>query len=292
MKIEYVKAALLGSASALGLNWIYDRKLLDRFAEDNETIFIPIQHELYKEAKNGFDVYPNHKLGDLDFMGEVLWLFNQFLHNSKKHTAELWQETFYNYFKEDGPYDGYIEAYGKDLLKRLNDNESTSVHTEFEDKQLIGPLFILAMYSYHNSINKVQDALDYAKVLTSYSGVNYFSDLLYYLIKDLENGVAKKDALKRNINYAPKSYQESLKKALELDDINEFISSYSGIACGLEQSFPLIYYIVAHSNNWEEALRLNATLGGASSARGIFISYLLNIVDGINVKYEKNLNKK
>ena len=55
-KVKMVKAALLGSSSALGLNWIYDKKLLSNYAEKNPVLFIPIDHKLYKKAKTGFDV--------------------------------------------------------------------------------------------------------------------------------------------------------------------------------------------------------------------------------------------
>ena len=53
----------------------------------------------------------------------------------------------------------------------------------------------------------------------------------------------------------------------------------------MEQSIPLIFYIVAHFDQWEDALRENVILGGASAARGIFISAIMNHISGIPDKY-------
>lgn len=295
-KTDIITASLLGSASALGLNWIYDKELLDEYKKDHEVIFIPIDHELYKKAKNGFDVYPNHQVGDLDFMGEVLYKFYEFYNESEDYSPQNWRKEFYNYFNEEGPYSGYIEHYGKDLLlkfsEELNGKKEISVFTDHIDKQLIGPAFLLAMFGSTRAVNKVEDSLTYSQTLTAYKGIRYFDDLLYNVLFDLKKGVDKIKALKSNIFRAPKEYQESLNMALTMNDIDSFITEYSGVACGLEQAFPLIYYIVAHADNWEDALRLNASLGGASSARGMFISAIFNIISGIPKKYLNKLNYK
>ena len=77
-KISMIKAGLLGSSSALGLNWIYDKRLLSEFSKGTEVLFIPIDHKLYKKAKTGFAVYPKTVVGDLDFMGEIIYIFNDY----------------------------------------------------------------------------------------------------------------------------------------------------------------------------------------------------------------------
>lgn len=295
-KIRMVKAGLLGSSSSLGLNWIYDKKLLDKFSSMNEVLFIPIDHILYKKAKNGFDVYPNTVVGDLDFMGEILYVFNDFLINNEDTSSKNWRNVVYNYIKKDGPYDAYIKKYGTILIEKYEEEISKSLQattdTDHEDKQLIGLALFTAIYENEKFTNKIEDSLNYVKVFTNYSNIKNFTELLYNLFNDLNNGVNKEQALSNNIVFAPTKYQDKLKHSLHKVETDFFIKNFSGVACDLIQSFPLIYHIVAHSNSWEEALTKNASLGGASSARGILISAIFNIIDGIPEKFHNKLNYK
>ncbi len=290
-----IKAGLLGSSSALGLNWIYDKKLLSKYSEKNEVLFIPIDHKLYKKAKNGFDVYPNTVVGDLDFMGEIVYLFNNFLNNSENKSLQNWRTIVYNYINNDGPYNAYIEKYGTVLISKyedeLNSNSEPQFHTDYEDNQLIGLAMFTAIYENDMFDNKVKDSINFAKTFTNYKAIENFTKLLFNLFNDLKNGVEKEHALQNNIKFAPLEYQDKLKHSLHKVDSYFFIKNFSGVACELEQSFPLIYHLVAHNDTWEQALTKNAILGGASSARGILISAIFNLIDIIPIKYQDKLNK-
>jgi len=296
MKTTVLKASLLGSSSALGINWMYDRPFLKEYLKDKNPIFLPIDHDAYTNSKNSFDVYPNHKVGDLDFMGEILYLLHMHLEYSKDISLPSWRNTVFNYIGPSGTYDGYIEQYGKELVQQMitetAKNVKGTLYTNHIDKQLIGPALLLAIFDKDNIKNKVEEATKYAKVFSAYENIQKFIELTNILLIDFKNRVNKHIALKGNIKLAPVEYQERLKAALEDITIDEFIEKHSGIACGLEQSFPLIYYIVDKSKNWEEALQLNASLGGASCARGIFISAFFNYLTGIPDQYVNALNYK
>lgn len=288
-KTSMIKASLLGCSSALGLNWIYDSKFLNEYIKDKDVLFQPIDHEAYKKAKTSFDVYPDSTVGDLDFMGEVLFQFHSFLKDSDDQSHLSFRSVIYNSFKKDSSYSGYIEHYGEDLIKQVENeiklNQQPVVYTKHIDKQLAGPALLLAIYELDSINNKIESSIGFAKVLTEYTGVDNFILLLKNLFDDLNNGVDKLKALKQNIHFAPLEYQESLSMALEMKDQTKFIKEYSGVACGLNQSFPLIFNIVANNDTWEEALRMNAKLGGASSARGLFLGAIFNIIDEVPDKY-------
>ncbi|MCF7926113.1 MAG: hypothetical protein K9L74_00860 [Candidatus Izimaplasma sp.] len=287
-----LKASLLGSASALGLNWIYDRSLLDDFAKKHKLLFLPIEHELYKKAKSGFDVYPNHQAGDLDFLGEVIYKFSVFYTPSK--TPKEFRRFFYEQFNKKSHYDGYIEHYGEELLKRMNlekqNNTVEKVKTEYVDKQLIGPAFLLALYDYKKHLDVKDEALKYAKVLTAYDKVSGFIDVLYELFTLTEESDDKKEVLKRAVKKAPKGHKKTLELAINTLKTDKFIDKYSGVACGVKEALPLILHIIHATNNYEGALRMNAQLGGASSARGMFISAYYNLSTGIPDKFVDKLN--
>ena len=202
----------------------------------------------------------------------------------------------YEYIKDDGPYKAYIEKYGKVLISKYEEEMKTNtepqIHTDYEDNQLIGLVMFTAIYENDNFKNKISDSLNYAKTFTNYLPIENFTELLYNLFNDLNNGVNKLQALENNIKYAPVEFQEKLTHSLHKVDSYFFIKNFSGVACEINQSFPLIYHLIAHNDNWEEALTKNAILGGASSARGILISAVFNLLDGIPEKYQNKLNYK
>ncbi|GEM_PF-1963153 len=294
-KPSIVKAALLGSASALGLNWIYNRRVLNKHREEGHPmIFEAIDHELYKRAKKAFDVYPDHQIGDLDFMGEVLYLFYMFLEYEEDHSLVRWREIFYEYFREDHEYNGYLESYGKEFLKRYKEESDHTLddvlHTDFVDKQLIGPLFIFATYESEHSINKVADALNYVKTLTAYSGANELNQMFNTLLELLDKGVDKQDALREVISIAPEEYREALEISLTDISLDKLIMNHAGVACNLDQTLPVIFHIVSHHDDWADALVTNAAIGGASSARGIYVSALMSRIVAIPEEYLDKLN--
>lgn len=292
-KNNLLEAALLGSSSALGLNWIYDKELLLEEEKKDSMIFRAIDHELYKKAEHGFDVYPNHKVGQLDFMGEVLYLFHMFNDYEKENSLLRWTEYFYEYFKKDNGYNGYLEKYGVDFITQhklaLDTNKTPATITDHTDKQLVGLVFLLHLYEKTSSTEKVNDALIFARTLTNYTAITALNIMLYELLKKLDYGIKKENALNDVIKLTPKSYQNSLKAAITIPDAFEFISNYAGVACDLEQSLPLIFYIVKNSDSWTKGMELNATLGGASSARGIFVSALLSRIYEIPQEYKDKL---
>lgn len=280
MNKKMIKYSLLGSASALGTNWIYDRLLMEDFSKTTEGIFLPIQHELYKKAENGFDVYPDHKVGDLDFMGEVIYQFHTYLQDKSKYSLKKF---VYEKIGPNSGYKGYIEKYGKVLIEEIDNGiEEISI----EDKQLIGA----AMYiiGYANDLSD-EEILEYSKVFTIYEETKNF----HLALKDIFNNIStenKNEVLYESTKFLAKEYKEKCWKALEEIELFEFIDNYSGVACGLEQSFPLIYYIVSKTKTIEEALILNARLSGASSARGIIIGAIYSLIDDMPGNLEESLN--
>jgi len=275
-----IQMSLIGSSSSLGLNWIYDRKLMKEFSKNNEVLFLPIQHELYKIAENGFDVYPNHEIGDLDFMGEVIYHYHRYL--SSKHPVSL-KEFMYLNIGPESPYTGYIEKYGKVLIENIHDGNN---HTTLIDKQLIGPAMYVIGYSHDLDDNTI---LEHSKVFTAYQNTTDFHVALKFIFTNI-NKENKTEVLKQSIKFLSEEYKDSMYNSLSDIELYEFIDKYSGVACGLDQSYPLIYYIINNSDTFKEALTLNASLGGASSARGIIIGAIYSIFEDVPTEYKHILN--
>ncbi|AIO19365.1 ADP-ribosylglycohydrolase [Candidatus Izimaplasma bacterium HR1] len=287
---KMLEAALLGSASALGLNWIYDREILKKESKKGSMIFRTIDHDLYSKSEKSFDVYPNHQLGQLDFMGEVLYLYHMFYEYEKADTIERWQEYLYEYFRKENEYDGYLESYGKDFLYRfkeaIENKEKQLEETTYIDKQLGGLVFLLELYENDHSIDKIGEAVKYSKTLTAYTNISSLTVMLNELIKKLDYGIKKDDALEDVIELAPEVYKNSLNAAVTIENTDVFVDNYAGVACEIGLSLPLIFHIIKKSSSWKEAMEMNATLGGASCARGIYISAILSRIYEIPEKYK------
>jgi ADP-ribosylglycohydrolase len=70
------------------------------------------------------------------------------------------------------------------------------------------------------------------------------------------------------------------------------LKNHAGIACYLPQSIPLIFYILVHSNGFEEAIQFNARLGGASADRGLLLGAILSKIYEIPQSWIEKLNSK
>ncbi|QMS84710.1 ADP-ribosylglycohydrolase family protein [Candidatus Xianfuyuplasma coldseepsis] len=292
-KISIIKSALLGSASALAYHWIYDpQSLMARKNSGYPMIFENIDHDFYKEAKNTYDVYPHHLAGDLDFMGEMLYLTHKFL--EKNTDLEEYRKLLYNSFKEDSPYNGWVEAYVKDFLKVYKDEidgkRQPQLDTAYVDKQLVGLIYILAVFEKEYITDKVTTAVNFAKTVTSYENIEPLTTFLFNLLKELEQGITIQQALQNCSSIIPELYRDAILKSSEDIDIITFAKEHAGIACGLDQALPLIFYILQHTSSWEEAMVLNATIGGASANRGIFISAIASRYLEIPKEYQSKLN--
>ena len=122
-----------------------------------------------------------------------------------------------------------------------------------------------------------QKAWELAQLFTNnkhYLTYYLYFDVLFELLKDKP----LKDAINSVLTYAPDIYQEALEKAIEIQDTNTFIKQYAGRACSIDQAIPVIMHILYHTHTFEEALELNAKIGGASSDRGLIIGAILNEV--------------
>ena len=89
-----------------------------------------------------------------------------------------------------------------------------------------------------------------------------------------------------------KQLQTALKKAVEMDNTNVFIEKYSGRACSISQAIPLIIHILSHTNSYQEAIELNAVLGGASSDRSLLIGAIFAQVSEIPPSWVEKVKDK
>jgi ADP-ribosylglycohydrolase len=76
-----------------------------------------------------------------------------------------------------------------------------------------------------------------------------------------------------------------------MKDTPLFIKDYAGTACSIYHALPVIIHIMYHTQSFEEAIRKNTAIGGASSDRGMLLGALLSFYYDIPETF-KTLSEK
>ncbi len=274
MKVNtMIQSALCGSAASLGYNWIYNRAFLEKLSEEKSLVFQQANPDEYKKAKKAFYVYPFSKVGDYSVQGEILkWLYDG-LANDHGFSADDYATLVYEKLKPGGVYRGWVESYAKQLIyNRMSealktDNQPIRIH----DEQLVGFMPYLACKALDLSNNK---AWKLAQVFTS--NPVYFEFYAYFdaLYEALKNG-DKHTVLKDYARKVPEDFKDRFTAAVN-NSTDTFIDEYVNTACHIQNALPLVYHILYTTNSYEEAIKKNTILGGASSDRGIILGFLLS----------------
>jgi ADP-ribosylglycohydrolase len=135
-----------------------------------------------------------------------------------------------------------------------------------DDDQLVGfvPYIVTKSLGLSNAL-----ANQLAKLLTLSDDYYTFYGIFDALI-DAAKTVPLKEALTASLKDVPKHFGFKLTMAINSNtkqDILEIVNT----SCSIGYAIPLIYYILSHTNNYEEAVRLNTEFGGASCDRGMLI---------------------
>lgn len=271
---QILKGALVANAASLGVHWIYNTAYLNRLSEQQDLLFQKQSKRIYEEGQPSYYVYPKAEVGDHTLQGMFLiWLYEA-LNNHPELSKDSYEQLIFEALKPGGFYEGYVESYAKRLIiKKLSlDLNIPFLEDQLVDHHLVGFMPYLACRALGISSNKAWELAQAFTTLDDYPKFYHMFDYIFEKIQSKPLSVVLKDA----IPFAPENYQNALNQALVMTDVDVFIKKYAGIACYLPHSIPLIFYILAHSNGFEEAIQFNARLGGASSDRGLLLGAILS----------------
>jgi hypothetical protein len=284
---KYIKPALIANAATLGIHWIYDPKYLKELEKKQDILFL-IQHkEIYDNASLAFYSYPNHKVGDVTVQGEMLkWLYKA-MKDNEAFTVNNYEDLLYSYFKPGGLYKGYVESYA---LKNIVNKISLSLNLDHKkeplnDDHLVGFIPYLVCKELGLSLDK---AWSLAQLFTENKDYFMFYEM-FDVILDSMNQSNRQACIKEAIKKAPRQYLDALEKAIEMDDTDAFIEKYSGRACAINQSIPLIIHILYHIDTYEKAIRKNALIGGAISDRNTLLGAVYAQISNIPEAWENKV---
>lgn len=262
-----IKKVLLANSSQLAFNWIYNRKFLKTYSQNNEMLMTDNVINNYKYNKPSYNSYPSSKKGDLSFQGNILRWLDKEINNNLMFNIKDYENLLLKKLMPGGTYNGYVESFGKELVyKQLLKDLKINNDYEIDDDQLVGfiPYIIAKAYSLDNEY-----AFSLAKLLTT--NLDY---LRFYEIFDiLMNTQDKQKDLEGIKALIPKSFINSINDALSSND-DSFIKSTKMLSCSINYALPIIFYLYNKYDSLMDALKENVILGGASSDRAMIITVL------------------
>jgi hypothetical protein len=276
---KYLLPGLVANAATLGIHWIYDYQYLAALEKKQSLLFMRQEKHHFENSKNSFYSYPNSQIGDVTVQGDILiWLY-QAMKDNPDFSMKDYSKLLYQQFKPGGNYTGYVESYAKKhvisiLAKSLN---LDIPEIDVMDDHLVGFVPYLVCKELDLGREKAWELTNvYSQDKDYYQYFKMFDELFVLLPK-----LGLKKAIEQVIQIGPEKYQTALKKAIEMDDANNFIEQYSGRACAIKFSIPLIIHILYHTSSYQEAVTYNAVLGGAVSDRNTMIGAIFAQVSKI-----------
>jgi hypothetical protein len=284
---KYIKPALIANAATLGIHWIYDPVYIKKLKEKQDILFMVQNKKQYDEAEVAFYSYPNHKIGDVTVQGEMLkWLYDA-MKDHVDFSVDAYDELLFEQFKPGGSYIGYVESYAqKNVAKKLAHRFEIDMPKEvLFDDHLVGFVPYLVCKELNLDSKKAWELAQlYSTDSTYYEFYKMFDDIL----ENIEQKGMKQSVLEA-IKKGPKSYTLALQKAIDLKDTDSFIEKYSGRACAIDQSIPLIVHLLYHCKSYEDAVNKNALIGGAISDRNMLLGAMFAQVSKIPKAWVKKV---
>ncbi len=282
-----MESALSANAASLGLNWIYNIPYLEKLAQKEPLFFQPIDPAKYKRARKAVNAYPKAQVGDVSLQGRILIWLDEHLRNGGDFTPEAYKKLVYAHIKPGGPYEGWVESYGKKLIyNHLGESlKSTNEPLAMDDDELIGFIpYIVAKI--HGKTN--DEAYELAKVFTHNEDYRAFYDVFDVLIDPADH--SKADALKRALEISPKHYGFKLAQAINSQSPKDMLKLVEP-SCAIHYAIPLIFTVLHHASSFEEACEINTRLGGASSDRGTLLGALMHAFDASPEAFNNKLTQ-
>ena len=276
MQPNYILHALTANAATLGVHWIYDPNFIANLAKTQSIFFMQQTKVNYDQAKPSYLAYPNEPLGGVTVQGRFLmWLYEALKINPNLSQQE-YGDLIYSHIRPGGDYHGYIETYGhKFLMNRLNDSMKLNLPLiVMDDDHLVGFVPYLVVKQLGLPTEK---AWELAQLFTDKTDYLDLFKMFDHIIQGL-NTKPLKLLLEEAVNLAPRRFQMTVKKALEINDTSTLVKQYAGTACSINQSIPIIIHLLYHSTSFEDMLMRNALISGAISERGMMLGAILGAI--------------
>lgn len=287
---KFILPALTANAATLGIHWIYNSQFLLEQSKTSSLLWRKQDAAFYASVSPSYFAYPHAEIGDVSSQGMILYWLYRALKQNPSFNQDDYEHLIVTAFAPGGTYVGYAETYiyklvFNGILKKFNRDDAPF---EKDDDHLVGFLPFLVTKELGLSIEKAFELTQLFSTKEDYVGLMHALDYVFDHIHD-PNLV---DVLLHASSLAPRRFQVTLKKAIEMDDTQAFIKTYAGTACSIQQSIPIVFHLLPRIVSFDDMLEKNALISGAISERGMLLGALAAQRFGLPIEHRNRLSQK
>ena len=276
---DLVTSALVVDSYCLGTHWVYDEQQLINNSIDWDALNAPLA--MWHKGK---------KAGDFTHYGDqTLWLY-EFLKDKDSFDEEAFKDFWFEKMKH---YTGYIDGASRNTLSNIEEKISPSGSSS-TDLSIVGRIAPLLKVSktkneFFKNVEKFVSITHNSQLAKDCA--DFFAKLLILVLEknDIKESILK---LKDECN---EHFQDMIEKALNSKNEDSFKAIRTfGPACGINDGFSGVIYLLVKYDNLKEMLIANSKAGGDTSARAMIatIIFMANHEIGQLPKEWMNINAK
>lgn len=274
-KESMLLGSFLADAFVLGAHWIYDLSQIEANFGTYDKPHGPLPGSWHS----------GKKLGDYTHYGDQAYLLNEYLRQQPgQYNTDgfrlAWQKMMNN-------YQGYMDSASRQSLIAFSLGESTGSNSdELGGAARISPVIfwieepataLAAALDQsrltHNSPESLLATELFARIILSILAGNNqgLTELILQAAGDMREAGRNMDALDRYLNCSSTMIGHSAAE----------IASEIGQSCHARHAVPVILAILKSTDDYRQAMQLNARIGGDSAARGLIIGAVLGARNGL-----------
>jgi len=275
---DALAGALVADAAAMGLHWMYDQDQIKSVAASGDILFRQPEAAVFKDQR-GFFAHATRRSGQLSHYGESARVVGQ-LAADGDYSASLHRQRFFEAFGPCGHYSGYADRPTKVLVARMiSEGDEITEPSGMDDNQMPAICVVPGLFAFGNSADTIKTA---AQVISTNADVVAGAAAVQQCLQHLSDGKPLAEALRLSAESMEGEVGQLVKEALAIEQYNPLETAKRfGLACYVEHSFPVIWYLLNHASDFESVVRDNIRCGGDNCGRSMALGAIAGLAFGV-----------
>ncbi len=275
---DALAGTLVADAATMGLHWMYDQDQIKAVAACGDILFRQPEAAVFKD-KRGYFAHATRRSGQLSHYGESARIVGQLAADGEYSTA-LHRQRFFEAFGPCGHYSGYADRPTKILVARMiSEGEDIAEPSGMDDNQMPAICVVAGLFAFGYSADTVKTA---AQVISTNADVLEGAVAVQQCLQHLTDGKTLAEALRLSADAMDGEVGQLMKEALAIEQYNPLETAKRfGLACYVEHSFPVIWYLLNHAQDFESVVRDNIRCGGDNCGRSMALGAIAGLAFGV-----------
>jgi hypothetical protein len=277
-RYDALAGALVADAASMGLHWLYDQEQIETVASTGDIMFRQPEAAVFKDKK-GYFAHALRRAGQLSHYGESARIVGQLAADGEYETT-LHRQRFFETFGPCGHYSGYADRPTKMLVARMiNEGDDITEPSGMDDNQMPAICVVPGLFAYDYSADTINKA---AQVISTNVDVVAGAAAVQQCLNYLSEGQTLTDALRLSANAMSGKVGPLMKEALTIEQYKPLEAAKQfGLACYVEHSLPVVWYLLNHARDFESVVRDNIRCGGDNCGRTMALGAIAGLAFGV-----------